>query len=183
MKRYRGIPQMFAGAALVALATAGSARPPAGLAAAGALPAWVKVDAAHKSVSLKMTASFNGVNGTLNFNGYANGQMTVTVPVGWRVHVDLFNAGAGALPHSLEVIHAVPASKLPSQGIAPAIPNAESRDLIAGVPPLQSDSFGFTAKPPGQYLWLCGVPPHGVQGMWDRFVVSSSATAPSVTVK
>jgi len=159
-------------AAVVLLATAGGIRPQAGWAAAATkLPSWVKVDAAH------------GANGTLNFNAYANGQMTVVVPAGWRVHIDFVNTGAGALPHSLEVIRAVPASKIPPQAIPPAIPRAESRLLVAGIPPQQTDSFDFTAQLAGQYLWFCGVPAHGTQGMWDRLIVSASAKVPSVTVK
>ena len=171
-------------AAVVLLATASGVRPQAGGAAAAMkMPAWVNVDAAHRAVSLKITAADGGANGTLNFNAYANGQMTVVVPAGWRVHIDFVNTGAGALPHSLEVIRAVPASKIPPQAIPPAILRAESRDLVAGIPPQQTDSFDFTAQPPGQYLWFCGVPAHGTQGMWDRLVVSASAKVPSVTVK
>ena len=144
-------------------------------------PSWMHVDAPHKSVLFLVTAADTGANGTLNFNRYANGQMTVTVPAGWRVHIDFVNSGAGALPHSLEVIREV--TPLPPQGIAPAIPNATTRELIPGIPPMQKDSFDFTAGPAGRYLWFCGVPAHGIQGMWDRFVVSATARAPSVTVK
>src|SRR5439155_611365 len=69
------------------------------------------------------------------------------------------------------------------QAIPPAIPRAESRLLVAGIPPQQTDSFDFTAQLAGQYLWFCGVPAHGTQGMWDRLIVSASAKVPSVTVK
>lgn len=141
----------------------------------------MRVDAAQKRVSFVVKASDGGANGTLNFNGYANGDLTVTVPAGWRVHIDLINTGAGALPHSLEVIREV--SKIPPQGIPPAIPQAVSRDLVAGVPPLQKDSFDFTAQPPGRYLWFCGVPTHGLSGMWDRFIVSATTSLPIIAVK
>jgi len=149
-------------------------------AVAAAPPAWMKVDAAHRHVAFTVTASQGGANGTLNFNGYANGQMTVTVPAGWAVHIDFFNAGAGALPHSLEVIRK---GKIPPQGVSPAIAGAESQNLVPGIPPLQKDAFDFTATPGGNYLWFCGVPGHGLSGMWGGFVVSTTAKAPSVTVK
>src|SRR2546422_3371483 len=88
-------------AAVVLLATAGGIRPQAGWAAAATkLPSWVKVDAAHRTVSLKITAAEGGANGTLNFNGYGNGQMTVVVPAGGRGHIDFANTGAGARPHT-----------------------------------------------------------------------------------
>ncbi len=167
------------GIALVLEGVSGAAGPSA-LGAAGT-PNWMRVDAAQKRVSFIVKASDGGANGTLNFNGYGNGDLTVTVPAGWRVHIDLINTGAGALPHSLEVIREV--SKIPPQGIPPAIPQAVSRDLIAGVPPLQKDSFDFTAQPPGRYLWVCGVPTHGLSGMWDRFIVSATASLPITAVK
>jgi sulfocyanin len=176
---YRRLLCAVVGAGCVLAGTSGGLGPPV-LWAAGA-PRWVQVDAAHRRVSFTVKAADGGANGTLNFNGYANGQMTVTVPAGWTVHIDFVNTGAGALPHSLEVIREV--AKIPPQGIPPAIPKAESRDLIDGVPPLQTDSFDFTAQPAGRYLWFCGVPTHGFSGMWDRFVVSGSARLPSVAVK
>jgi hypothetical protein len=176
---YRRFMHVLAGVALVLLSTAGTALP--AVTKAAKLPSWVRPDPAHKKVSFKVIAADGGANGTLNLNGYANGQLTVTVPVGWRVHIDFVNSGAGALPHSLEVIR--PVKPLPPQGIPPAIPRAESRDLIDGVPPQQTDSFDFTAAPAGQYLWICGFPAHGTSGMWDHFNVSSSAKAPSISVK
>jgi hypothetical protein len=148
---------------------------------AAAGPSWVRADAAHKSVSFTVNAADGGANGTLNFNGYADGAMAVTVPVGWRVHVDFYNTGAGALPHSLEVIREV--AKVPVQGISPAIPKAATNDLIAGTPPQQKDSFDFIAQPAGRYYWFCGVPTHGYSGMWDRFVISATAKLPAVSFK
>lgn len=148
---------------------------------AAAGPSWMATDAAHKSVSFTVKAADGGANGTLNFNGYANGQLTVTVPAGWHVHIDFFNTGAGALPHSLEVIREV--AKVPLQEIDPAIPKAATRNGIDGIPPQQKDAFDFTAQPPGRYLWFCGVPTHGYSGMWTRFVISTSARLPSVAAK
>lgn len=144
-------------------------------------PSWMSADAAHRHVAFVVTAAQGGANGTLNFNGYANGQMTVIVPAGWSVHIDFDNSGAGALPHSLEVIRA--GGSLPPQGITPAIPQAETNNLIAGTPPQQRDSLDFVAASAGNYLWFCGVPAHGIEGMWDRFNVSASARMPSATVK
>ncbi len=169
---------MIVGAVLLA-GGAGGGRPAALWASSPS--AWMKVDAAHRRVSFTVTAAQGGANGTLNFNGYANGQMTVTVPAGWQVHIDFVNSGAGALPHSLEVIR--DSGKIPPQGITPAIAKAVSRNLIEGVPPQQTDAIDFTAAPAGRYLWFCGVPSHGTSGMWDRFVVSSSAKTPAVTTR
>ncbi len=179
MRHYR-IVWLAAGAALLAGGVLGAGGRSA-VVSAGA-PPWMRVDAAHKLASFTVTASQGGANGTLNFNGYANGRVTVTVPAGWRVHIDFVNSGAGALPHSLEVIRDT--GKIPPQGIEPpAIPKAETGNLIAGVPPLQKDTVDFIAAPPGRYLWFCGVPSHGISGMWDRFDVTPGAGMPAVTIK
>jgi sulfocyanin len=175
----RRISRVVAGAAIALAGVYVTPGVPALGAAAG--PSWMHADSAHKSVSFTVNAADGGANGTLNFNGYANGAMTVTVPAGWRVHVDFYNTGAGALPHSLEVIREV--TKIPLQGVPPAIPKATTGDLIAGIPPQQKDSFDFVAQPAGQYYWFCGVPTHGFSGMWDRFVISATAKMPAVTFK
>lgn len=174
------VGRMSAGAAVLMFVGA-FASPTVPALGAAAAPSWMAVDAAHASVSFMVKAADGGANGTLNFNGYANGQVTITVPAGWHVHIDFFNTGAGALPHSLEVIREV--AKVPIQGIDPAIPKATTRDLIDGVPPQQKDALDFTAQPSGRYLWFCGVPTHGYSGMWTRFVISASARLPSVTTK
>jgi len=170
--------------AILVVVTGSGGGPGALWAAAVAMPKWATFDAAHHLVSFTVIAAQGGVNGTLNFNGYANGQLTVTVPVGWQVHVDFVNSGAGALPHSFEVIRNV--KPIPPQGIPPAIPRAETDDLVDGIdpnPPNNKGSADFTATSAGRYLWFCGVPTHGLSGMWDNFVVSAAASLPSVTVK
>ena len=177
--RYRKLVLVIASLATMFIGSRGV--PPA---AAEMRLAWVHADAIHKRLSLTVAAAPNGANGTLNFNGYANGQMTITVPVGWQVHIDFVNSGAGTLPHSLEVIHEV--HPVPVEGIAPAIPRAETSSLVEGVspnPPDNKDSMDFTAAPAGQYLLICGVPRHAISGMWNRFVVSGSAHLPTVTFK
>lgn len=144
-------------------------------------PAWMKVDAAHKTVHFDVQMAEDGANGTLNFNGYAKGAMTLTVPAGWHVTMHVVNAGAGAIPHSLEIL---PVSEaIPSQGVEPpAFSGAETIDLIPGLNPQQADDVDFVAGAPGKYWIFCGVPGHGASGMWDFFVVSASATAPSVSI-
>src|SRR5271154_3225365 len=71
---------------------------------ATAIPTWMKIDPAHKSVHYAITMAQGGNNGTLNFNGYAHGAMTITVPKGWHVSMHVVNSGALGIPHSLEVI-------------------------------------------------------------------------------
>lgn len=145
-----------------------------------AAPAWMKVDAAKKTVAFDIQEAANGNNGTLNFNGYGHGDMTLVVPKGWTVTMHVVNHGAGAIPHSLEILQIT--ESIPSQGSEPpAFAGAETNNLIDGMKVGESDDLTFTADTPGKYWIFCGVPDHGIGGMWDYLVVSSTATAPSVT--
>jgi sulfocyanin len=142
---------------------------------------WLKFDADKKLVQLRLVGAKDGTNGTMNFNGYGNGNMTVTVPFGWRLEVEFINKGLGALPHSLVVIEEV--SPLPIEGGKPAFPRALTRALVPGLGAGESDTFDFVANREGRFLLFCGTTGHGVAGMWDYLVVSRKAEVPVVHVK
>jgi len=144
-------------------------------------PDWMTQDEAQKVVTLKMIGSMNHVNGTMNFNGYGNGEMTVTVPFGWTVKVEFSNGGFGALPHSLVVID--PKKKPKLSGGEPAFPAALTIKLVQGLVPGETDSFEFIADKAGRFLLWCGVPSHGQNGMWNNLVISKAAKAAQVSVK
>lgn len=144
-------------------------------------PDWMTFDARKQVVRLLMVGSADGSNGTMNFSGYGNGEMTVIVPFGWKVAVEFQNRGLGALPHSLVVTEEV--NPLPIEGGVPAFPRALTKSLIPGMMAGTTDSFEFVADKEGRFLFFCGVTGHGVMGMWDYLVVSKEATAPSVQVK
>ncbi len=151
------------------------------LASAQTAPAWMHVDAAKKSVNFDVLMAPNGTNGGLNFNGYHHGEMTITIPTGWAVDMNVTNKGFGAIPHSLEIIKV--AEGIPNQGSnPPAFDGAETIELINGMNVGQSDHATFTADTPGKYWIFCGVPNHGVGGMWDFLVVSPTAKTPSVDI-
>ena len=157
---------------------------PLGLASAVALaasaPGWMKIDAAHRTVQLDIGMGEPGTSAGFNFNGYAHGNMTVTVPVGWTVKVEADDVDQ-YMPHSLEIVDAQ--SKPPMQALKSAFPNAETPDVTTGIKPRHKASFTFKADKAGRYWMMCGVPGHAVGGMWDKLVVSESATTPSVSVQ
>jgi len=144
-------------------------------------PEWLTQDAAAKVVNLKLIGSMNHANGTMNFNGYGNGELTVTVPFGWTVKVEFSNGGFGALPHSLAVID--PKKKPKLSGGDPAFPAATTIKLVQGLVPGETDTFEFAADKAGRFLLWCGVPSHGQNGMWNNLVISRAAKAAQVTVK
>src|SRR5881296_4322871 len=84
-------------------------------------PSWLQADTVTKTATFELVAGLTGLNGALNFNGFRDGGLTLTVPVGWTV-VMHFRNHDGMLPHSAEVI---PATKpLPTGPVAPVLDRA-----------------------------------------------------------
>lgn len=150
---------------------------PAHAAPEAAPDSFMTVNAAAKKVSIKLYAAYGSVNGGMNFNGGANGDQTITIPLGWSVHIAFQNKDA--IPHSAILLpdH----MPLPGQPDSPAIAGAYTKDVTAGIPTDGTDTMDFTAKPAGHYLIVCGVPGHAPSGMYIKFVVSADAKAPAYT--
>jgi sulfocyanin len=138
-------------------------------------PSWLQVDSVTKTVNFQLVAGLTGLNGALNFNGFRDGGLTLTVPVGWTV-VMHFRNHDGMLPHSAEVIPDT--HPLPTGPVAPAFPRAFTVRLDQGLISEQTDDLRFIADKGGSYLIFCGVPGHGAAGMWVRFEVSGSVRKP-----
>src|SRR6516225_5601661 len=81
------------------------------LAGITALPMGTPARAAGHTVEMNMNVQ-SGANAGYNYNGYAKGAMTVTVPTGWQVVIHFTNNGD--LAHSLIV--------LPFSAAPPAVP-------------------------------------------------------------
>jgi sulfocyanin len=132
---------------------------------------------AAKTVELTLIAGKTNANGSFNFNGFSNGQMTLTVPTGWRVVVHYQNFSA--LRHSFDVI-----SYTGKQPDAPPPPpvfkGATTQDPVSGIGVGKEETITFVADRAGKYEYLCGVAGHAPAGMWNYLVVSSTAKAPSV---
>ena len=150
-------------------------------------PTWVTTKG--KVVDLTLVAAWNNANAGFNFDGGAHGQMTVTVPLGFKVVATFKNDST--TPHDVLVIPYMAA--LPSHSVAPAFTGARSAfgggrpgaggAPAGGRPPASRgpSTFSFVANKAGTYMLICGVPGHALAGMWDKFVVSSTATVASVT--
>jgi len=156
---------------------------PAGRADDSATPSWMKVDAGAKSVQITLVAGWNNSNGALNYNGYYKGAITVRIPAGWRVDIKFSNHD-GMLPHSVLATKAYGEGNIPQQaGSAEvAINKAYSRDPEAGIMNGQQDDVPFTASDPGEFWLMCGVPPHGQQGMWIKLSIVAGLDRPGIVV-
>jgi putative ABC transport system substrate-binding protein len=146
----------------------------------GISPDWMKFDPQKQEVDLLLVGAADASHGTMNFNGYGHGEMTIIIPFGWKVKVTFRNKGLGAIPHSLAVVNE--AIAMPVQGGTLAFPRATTVKLVPGLLAGEEDSFQFVANTEGRFLLFCGVTGHGVQGMWDYLIVSKEAKLPSVLV-
>jgi sulfocyanin len=138
---------------------------------------WLQADSVTKTAAFQLVAGLTGLNGALNFNGFRDGGLTLTVPLGWTVAMHFRNHD-GMLPHSAEII--ADSHPLPTGPVAPAFPRAFTLRLDQGLISEQTDDLRFIADRGGSYLIFCGVPGHGAAGMWVRLAVSGSVRKPSV---
>lgn len=141
---------------------------------------FMAVDRANRKVSYAVIAAYNSVNGGWNFNGYADGDMRMVVPLGWTVEV-FFEQRDPSVPHSAGVIDADPkALPVSGENVTMPFPRAKTLDFVRGLSAGQTDQFSFTVDKAGKFILFCGVPTHGQAGMWDWFEVSTSARMPEI---
>ncbi|HXI20299.1 MAG TPA: sulfocyanin-like copper-binding protein [Gemmatimonadales bacterium] len=138
-------------------------------------PAWLQWNPATRTMTFHLIAGMTGgAKSPFNFNGYSEGELTLVVPESANVVMNFVNQDG--TPHSAEVI--ADKRPLPNMGIDPGIPRAYTRALTEGIAQFGTDVLRFKAAPAGDYLIFCGVPGHGLSGMWIRFNVSPEATEP-----
>jgi len=133
-------------------------------------------DARSRTVSLQLIAGYNGLNGSLNYNGATNGSHGLYVPTGWRIHVAVTNRDSD-LQHSAIVVQKVlPPPIEPSE---PAFPAAALPRLDEGLQEDETETLDFIADRAGQYMIACGVPGHAQAGMWLQLAVSNGLKVPA----
>ncbi len=135
----------------------------------------VSYDPATNTVTFALEAGAPGSAGPFNFDGYANGAATLVVPPKSNVVMNFVNHDG--TPHSAEVV--ADADPMPNMGGDPAIPRAYTNNVTQGIPQGGTDVIRFTAPESGTFRIFCGVPGHGISGMWIRLKVDPSAKAPS----
>lgn len=142
-------------------------------------PAWLSWNAETNTAKFQLTAGLDGTNGALNFDGFKDGELVLTVPAGSTVVMNFTNHD-GMLPHSAIVLPWT--EKLPNDGSGtPGIQRAYSSKAVEGIPPEGKDVMRFTASPAGHYIVYCGVPGHGPSGMYITLMVSATAKSAALT--
>lgn len=126
------------------------------------------------TVKIKLIATFTAANYGMNFNGYAKGEATVTIPKDWTVEVEFINPSP--VPHSALVIDRADTKKLQVQ--EPYFKGGAVEKHLQGIA-LSKASFTFVADEEGEYALACGFPAHAVAGHWISLDVSADAKSAS----
>ncbi len=87
---------------------------------------WLTVDTTAKTATFQLTSGLTPLNGGLNFNGFNDGKLTLTVPTGWTVVIRFTNHDAN-LPHSAEVVDTTKPIRREQDGVL--------HDLLRGARP------------------------------------------------
>ncbi|MHB1685430.1 MAG: sulfocyanin-like copper-binding protein [Bacilli bacterium] len=140
-------------------------------------PSWFAVNTAQHTVRLTVDAGVTSANGWANFNGYANGLMTVDIPVGYKVKLNFQNTGG--IPFGVGIYNSVNRLAFPNAGMSVS---AMVNNSAAGVFPGQSQTFTFVASKVGAYRMENLLDRIDAQsrpenfGMWDWFNVTAGGT-------
>jgi sulfocyanin len=140
---------------------------------------FLKWDPATKTVTFELIAGADGASSPFNFNGYVDGKASLVVPPGANVVMNFVQKDG--TPHSAELI--ADKDPMPNLGGEAAIPRAYTSKVVEGLPQEATDVIRFPAPDSGSYRIFCGVPGHGLSGMWIRFTVDPAAKAPRFETK
>jgi hypothetical protein len=138
-------------------------------AAAGGSDKWLSYDAKTNTVTFQLEA------GPFTWNGFSSGGGTLTVPP--KANIVMHFVNKDGTPHSAEIIGGD--GPVPNAAVDPAIPRAYTNKVSEGMPQEASDDMRFTMPEAGSYRIFCGVPGHGLSGMWIWFKVDPAAKTPS----
>jgi hypothetical protein len=133
-------------------------------------------DARTRTVSLQLIAGYNGLNGSLNYNGATHGSHGISIPLGWRIHVAVANHDSD-LQHSAIVVREL--LPPPIEPADPAFAGAALPNLEEGLQENETGTLDFAADRVGHYMIACGVPGHAQAGMWLQLVIASDVLAPA----
>lgn len=134
---------------------------------------FLQVQAARHHVDLTLIASDGTNNNGFNFDGYGRGELTVTVPVGWKVTVHCKNDGPAR--NSCTVVSGPDAT-------SPAFRGATTPNPVYGLRSGASASFTFKASRVGVFRLASMVPGHERARMYDVLEVTRGGR-PSISAR
>ena len=130
---------------------------------------WLSYDAGTNTVTFELIA------GPFTFNGYRDGGATLLVPSDAKIVLNFVNKDG--TPHSAIVISGD--GPIPNAPSDPAIPRAYTNKALEGLPQEATDVMSFPVPANGTYRIVCGVPGHGLSGMWIWLKVDPAVKQPT----
>lgn len=143
------------------------------------LPDWMSVDNDAKTVTLEIVAGKTDALNNWNFNGYVQGNATITVPEGYSVNLTFTNNDPNMV-HSIGVTELMEAFPAMFDSPAPVFEGAISSnptDMTNATATGKSEALTFKASKAGNYALVCLIPAHAITGMWIKFNVSADGSA------
>lgn len=132
---------------------------------------YLKVDQTTRTAIVTLIAGYPATDYQFNYDGYRNGALVLTVPVGWQVTIQCANHST--VPQSCAVVADGKSAQPVQAGWSTPDPNR-------GLDPGQSASFTFTPTNAGDYRIASLVRGSEASGMWLELKVVSSGT-PALT--
>jgi hypothetical protein len=130
---------------------------------------WLSYDAASNTVTFELIA------GPFTFNGHRDGGATLVVPSKATIVMNFVNKDG--TPHSAIVIAGD--GPIPNSPNDPAIPRAYTNKVLEGLQQEGKDVMRFPVPERGTYRIVCGVPGHGLSGMWIWLKVDPAVKQPT----
>ncbi|MFB6240074.1 MAG: sulfocyanin-like copper-binding protein [Gemmatimonadota bacterium] len=143
------------------------------------LPGWMEVNDSDRTVNMEVVAAKTSANSNWNFNGYANGNATITVPRGYEVTIEFRNEDP-AVTHSLGIDEKPDrwsATFSDPQPVFEGAITSNATSMSRATAPGSSETITFTADQAGEYAMVCYIPGHATAGMWVWFHVSADGSA------
>jgi hypothetical protein len=139
---------------------------------------FLRLSAKPNTVEILVVAVFTDDNYGMNFNGYAKGQATYTIPKGWNVEVTFINPSP--VPHSLIVVEkdALKSIQFKEPYFKGAVVPPAPKHLVGMA--YEKGNFSFTAEEAGDYAFACGFPGHAAAGHWIALEISDTAKVPTL---
>jgi sulfocyanin len=142
------------------------------------MPDWFHVDEANQAVHMTITAGATDAKNYWNFNGAHDGSMTITVPAGFTITIDLVNNDPN-MAHSLGISATTSGfgAMLDPTPVFEGAITSNPTSMVDATMPGEEESITFVADAAGEYAMVCYIPGHAATGMYVYFNVSADGTA------
>ena len=124
---------------------------------------YIHSDPATNAVVITLIAGYPAGDYQFNYNGYRNGTLVISIPVGWQVTIQCENHAT--VPNSCAVVAG-------RTDLAPMGAGWSTPDPTHGLDPGRSATFAFTPSRPGSFRIASLVGGSEASGMWADLEVT-----------